>query len=144
MNRADIDTVRNWSDVECSRGMAVLMERMDEAVDLLTALGQDKDEKAAALAKHKAHWMLYAKVERVDLKSDTMREAWVMDQVEGTGEVQLAADLAESLYKDQTMRIRAMFVQADLLRSMMRSARDNLEQWPENRASAQENERNRY
>lgn len=144
MNRADFAEIRNWSDIECARAMALLMDRMDEAVDLLTALGADKDEKAAEYAKHKAHWMLYAKVERQDLKSDPMREAWVMDQVEGTYELYLAAELAESLYKDQTMRIRAMFVQADLLRSMMRSARDNTEGWPENRAAAQENERNRY
>lgn len=143
MKREDFSQIKEWSDIECARAMALLMERMDDAVDLLTALGTEKDGTALALARHRAHYLLIAKVEHPDLKSDAMREAWMMDQVEETAQLQLAADLAESLYKDQTMRCRMMMAQAEMLRSMMRSARDNIESWPENRAAQAEQERNR-
>ena len=141
VNRDDFGNIKEWSDVDCSRAMALLMERMDEAVDLLTALGTQKDQTANALAKHRSHWMLYAKVERDDLKSDTMREAWMIDQCEGTEELMLQADLSESLYKDQTMRCRMMMSQAEMLRSMLRSARDSMDNWSENRNSQAQRER---
>ncbi len=141
MKREDFRSIRPWSEIEVAQAMAALMERMDDAVDLLTALGTEKDGTAAELAKHRAHYLLVAKVDHPELKSDAMREAWMIDQVEETAQLQLAADLADSLYKDQTMRCRMLMSQSEMLRSMLRSARDNIESWPENRAAAAQRER---
>lgn len=141
MRREDFAQIKEWNEIECARAMALLMERMDDAVDLLTALGTEKDEATNALAKHRAHWMLYAKVEQPDLKSDAMREAWMIDQVDGTDQLMLNADLAESLYRDQLQRCRMLMSQSEMLRSMMRSGRDNIESWNENRSAQAQRER---
>lgn len=121
--------------------MAHLMDQMDDAIATLKALGVQKAESQSALDRHNAHYMLVAKVEHGDLKSDAMRTAWMIDQVDGTPELMLANDLNETLYKDQIAHIRAMQSQSEMLRSMMRSARDNLENWSENRGAQADRER---
>lgn len=130
MRREDFVANRPWSDIECSQAMSHLMDQMDDAIATLKALGVQKAESQSALDRHRAHWMLVAKVDRPDLKSDAMREAWMIDQVDGTPELMLANDLNETLYKDQIAHIRAMQSQSEMLRSMMRSARDNTDSWP--------------
>ena len=141
MNRDDFRSQRPWSDIEVAQAMALLMERMDHTIAELIAFGQRKAESANALARHRAHHMLVAKTEHPDLKSDAMREAWIIDSVPGTYELMLEADLAETLYKDKTMQVRLMQSEADTLRSMMRSARDNFESWAGEREAERERER---
>lgn len=141
MKREDFQQVRPWSEIEVAQAMTVMLDRLDDAISTLKALGVQKAESQSALDSHQAHWMLVAKVDHPDLKSDAMRSAWMIDQVDGTSELMLANDLNETLYKDQIAHIRAMQSQSEMLRSMMRSARDSVESWPEHRAAAAQRER---
>ena len=141
MNRDDFQNHRPWSDLEVAQAMSVLMDRMDQAIAELITHGDNKAQTANNLAKHRAHYMLIAKTNHPDLKSDAMRESWMIDQVPETADLMLEADLAETLYKDKTMQVRLLQSQADTLRSMMRSARDNFESWNDDRATERQRER---
>jgi hypothetical protein len=105
------------------------------------ALGIAKSESANLLAVEEAKWMLHVKTEHPDLKSDAMRRNWIIHNAEGFADLMLNADTAETLYKDKIATIRLVQADADILRSMMRSARDRIEEWNQNRHADQERER---
>jgi hypothetical protein len=117
---ADLDISRPWSPDE----VTVLMQRVVVKLEAETSQLKVQGE-LAAQAKRDAEiltsqWMLIAKTERPDLKSDAMREAWILQDTEtGVAEAQFEADRAERLYKDQSTVVRAIQHQGEQLRSMI-------------------------
>jgi hypothetical protein len=80
----------------------------------------------AAEAKHRAKkaWsskLMEAKLAHKDLTSDVLRQAWAYVEI---GDLQLEADIASGAADAQKERIRSLHHEADLLRSLSRSARD--------------------
>lgn len=82
--------------------------------------------KAAAEAKHAAKRamsmkLMEAKIGHKELTSDTLRSAWAYVEI---GDAQLRADIAAGRADAQKEAIRSLHHEADLLRSLSRSARD--------------------
>lgn len=119
----DDEISRPLSDLELMPKMQQLYHRIEDELDVMKALGQKRAHARDDLNRARAHFWLIAKQEHPDLKSDKMREAWVIDQTE-VADLMLACDLAETIYDDQRATVRALQSNVDLLRSMVASARE--------------------
>jgi hypothetical protein len=117
---------RPYSDRELVPVMEKLYRRIEGEIDTLKGLGQTKSHALDDLNKAKARAWLLCKTEHPEMSSDKLREAWVINQTE-VGDLMLAADLAETIYKDQQTTIRALQSSVDLLRTMAASVRNATE-----------------
>jgi hypothetical protein len=106
---AELDISRPWSPDE----VTVLMQRVVVKLEAETSQLKVQGELAAQAKRDyeilSSQWMLVAKTERPDLKSDGMREAWILQDTEtGVAAARFEADRAERLYKDQSTVVRAI------------------------------------
>lgn len=129
---------RPWSEQEVQIEMQRVMKALDDDVDKLLTYGHQKALSQNALDRERARQLLICRRDRKDMSSDKLREAWIIDQTLEDGETSIAdlmlqADSDATIYWDQQAILKARMAQADVLRSMMRTARDNTESWPENR-----------
>lgn len=109
--------VVTWSAVDVEEQIYVVFKRLDDEVYGLDVLAQ-----AAAHSRHNyemsnaMQWMRLA-----DTKAtEQIKKAMVMSAV---GPLKLAAELAEGQVEAKRAVIRSLHVQADLLRSLMATAR---------------------
>lgn len=117
-----------WSPVEVMSAMQGTIQELENAVATLKALGVAAAQKSRDYKVGRSHWMLHAKVNLGDLKSDTMREAWVYENTD-VPVLEMERDIAEHAYKDQQSVVRSLQSQADLLRSMKRGFEDMADSW---------------
>lgn len=111
---------RPWSPVEVEIKMAEVIEALENAVATQKALGEAA-RRASNAAKLEESKMLLASRNDVNLKTDTLRKAWVFTEI---ADLVLAADIAEVQYDAQKNVVRALQSEGDLLRSLGRSHRD--------------------
>src|SRR5574338_1334079 len=107
------------SPIEVEVKIRACLETLEDAVlglrDKAIAYGVTNHAYRQAQAKA---W-LKAKVQS-DLKTDSIRNAWVVDQ---TSDEMLKRDLAEAEYEAHKSLVRSLQTQADLLRTLARSNR---------------------
>lgn len=118
---------RPWSPIEIEQRMADCIEKLEDAVTRYKALGYSAAQKKRDYEVEQAKCMLLAarhrdptSGERV-LTSDTLRKAWVTEQV---ADLEQEADIAEHQVRAARMVISQLETEAELLRSMARSSRD--------------------
>lgn len=130
---------RPWSENEVAAEMGRVEQALEDDIATLKALGSQKARAQSVLDRERARALLICKTDHKDMSSDALRQAWIIDQyrdAEGNAivaDLMLENDLASTLYWDQSATVKARQAQADILRSMLRSARDHTESWPENR-----------
>lgn len=133
-------TSRPWSEEELLAEMQRVNDALDEDIATLVALGTAKAQAQSDLDKTRARELLICYRDRPEMKTDALRQAFIVDQT-SVGDLMLAADLAATLYWDQAATIKARMSQIDLLRSMMRSIRDRTEDGQFGRSGAQRGQR---
>jgi hypothetical protein len=101
---------------------------MRQVIETLESKTTEFYEMTKAAAEHKhaakramAMKLMEAKIGRKELTSDTLRSAWAYAEI---GDAQLRADVAAGHADAQKEAIRSLHHEADLLRSLSRSARD--------------------
>lgn len=114
-----------FSPLEVEVEMRDCIEALESAIDGLASFGS-----AAAKANHtyrvaQAKAWMEAKA-NPDLKTDKLREAWVVQQTSGE---MWERDTTEVAYDVQKSLVRSLQTKADLLRSLARSGRDLVDSW---------------
>lgn len=117
---AQLDLTRPWSPDE----VVVLMQRIVVKLEVETATLKMLAEKAAEAKRDYdvlySQWMLIAKTDRPDLKSDAIRESWFMQDPEtGVASAKFEADRSERAHRDHSTVVRAIQHQGEQLRSLI-------------------------
>lgn len=113
------------SPIEVEVKMAQCSEALEEALAEQRRLGFIAAETGHTYRQKKAEKWLIARSEP-DLKTDRLKEAWVVTQ---TSDEMLARDYAEVAYDAQKSVVRSLHTQSDILRSLARSSRDLVDSW---------------
>lgn len=125
-----LDLERPWSPDEVTVLMQRVVVKLEVEVEKLKALGEMAAQNKRTYEVAFSQWMLLAKVERPDLRSDAMRESWILQDTDtGVVDARFEADRAERLYKDQLQVVRAIQHQGDQLRSMLSRHKDMERTW---------------
>lgn len=113
------------SPIEVEVKMAQCIEALEDAVTEQRNLGYVAAEAGHTYRQKQAEKWLLARSEP-DLKTDKLKEAWVVSQ---TRDEMLARDFAEVAYDAQKSVVRSLQTQSELLRSLARSSRDLVDSW---------------
>lgn len=100
------------------------MALIEDELPTLMSMGMNKAQTHSDRIKSEAHWILEAKFNRTDMKTDKLREAWVRDQTQ-VADLMLAEDLASTLYWDTREKLTALRGNLSALQSMLRAAEDH-------------------
>lgn len=114
---------RPWSALEVEEKIPEMVGRMEDAIADLKSLGEDAATKAWAYRRAKAIGFA-----RTSGKNAELREAnCILHQIEPgktVADLGLARDLAENAYVNQRQIIAALRSEADLMRTLVVSARN--------------------
>lgn len=113
---------RPWSITEVEQQIPEMIERIEDAIGELRQTGQHKAETEWAYRKAKARALVTVKGPNADHRE----AAAILHQVSPgvtVGDLGFARDLAEVAYTTQRSVIRALQTEAELMRTMMVTAR---------------------
>jgi hypothetical protein len=118
-----IDTRRPWSAVEIEERVPELIERLEAAVAELRALGIRKSQTEWAYRRARSTALLSVKGPNADHREAAALLHQVRPNVT-VADLGLERDLAEAAYATQRTVISALQTDADLLRTLMVTARN--------------------
>lgn len=127
---ADLPLDQPWSPDEVTLLMQRVVVKLESEVATLKTLGTLAAEARRDAETLEAQWMLIAKRDRPELKSDTMRRSWALQDPEtGLASAVFQADRAERLYKDHAVVVRSVQHQGEQLRSLLSRHKDLERTW---------------